>query len=45
MDNSRGEILAGSYAQVRFSEAANANVLTLTDNALIFRAQECKWPW
>ena len=37
--NPRGEILAGSYAQVRFNEAATANVLTLSDNALIFRAQ------
>jgi RND family efflux transporter MFP subunit len=37
--NPRGEILSGSYAQVRFSENAAANVLTLTDNALLFRAQ------
>jgi membrane fusion protein, multidrug efflux system len=37
--NPRGEILAGSYAQVRFNEAAPANVLTLSDNALIFRSQ------
>ena len=37
--NPRGEILAGSYAQVRFNEAATASVLTLSDNALIFRAQ------
>jgi RND family efflux transporter MFP subunit len=37
--NPRGEILAGSYAQVRFNESATANVLMLTDNALIFRAQ------
>ncbi len=37
--NPRGEILAGSYAQVRFNEATTANVLTLSDNALIFRAQ------
>jgi RND family efflux transporter MFP subunit len=37
--NPRGEILAGSYAQVRFNEAAVTNVLTLSDNALIFRAQ------
>jgi RND family efflux transporter MFP subunit len=37
--NPRGEILAGSYAQVRFDESADANVLTLSDNALLFRAQ------
>jgi len=37
--NPRGEILAGSYAQARFNEADDGHVLTLTDNALIFRAQ------
>lgn len=37
--NPRGEILAGSYAQVTFHESAAADVLTLSDNALIFRAQ------
>jgi RND family efflux transporter MFP subunit len=37
--NPHGEILAGSYAQVRFNEAAAANVLTLSGNALIFRSQ------
>ncbi len=37
--NPDNEILAGSYAQVRFNEAAGANVLTISDNALIFRAQ------
>jgi len=37
--NPRGEILAGSYAQVRFNEAVAANVLTLSGNALIFRSQ------
>jgi RND family efflux transporter MFP subunit len=37
--NPRGEILAGSYAQVRFTEATDPHVLTLSDNALIFRAQ------
>jgi RND family efflux transporter MFP subunit len=37
--NPHGEILAGGYAQVRFNEAAAANVLTLSDNALIFRSQ------
>jgi RND family efflux transporter MFP subunit len=39
LPNPRGEILAGSYAQVRFNEAAAPNGLTLSDNALIFRAQ------
>jgi multidrug efflux pump subunit AcrA (membrane-fusion protein) len=37
--NPRGEIFAGSYAQVRFHEGADTNVLNLSDNALIFRAQ------
>ena len=37
--NPRGEILAGSYAQVRFTEVADAHGLTLADNALVFRAQ------
>ncbi len=37
--NPRGEILAGSYAQVRFTEAVAPQVLMLSDNALIFRAQ------
>ena len=37
--NPDGEILAGSYAQVRFNEAADNHVLTLSDNALIFRAE------
>ena len=37
--NPKGEILAGSYAQVRFDEATNVRGLTLSDNTLIFRAQ------
>ena len=37
--NPRGEILAGSYAQVSFNESAAANVLTLSDKGFIFRAQ------
>ncbi len=37
--NPHGEILAGSYAQVRFNEAADNHVLTLSDNALIFRSE------
>ena len=37
--NPRGDIMAGSYAQVRFTEAANTSIQTISDNALIFRAQ------
>lgn len=37
--NPRGEIFSGSYAQVRFNESAAANILTLSDNTLLFRAQ------
>ena len=38
VDNPRGEILAGSFAQVRFSEANAASVLTLPSNTLLFNA-------
>jgi membrane fusion protein, multidrug efflux system len=37
--NPQGELFAGSYAQVRFSEAADPGALTISDNAVIFRAQ------
>jgi RND family efflux transporter MFP subunit len=37
--NPKGEILAGSYAQVRFRDAGGATPLTISDNALIFRAE------
>ena len=37
--NEQNEILAGSYAQVRFNEAAHSKIFTISDNALIFRAQ------
>jgi len=37
--NPKGEILAGSYAQMRFKEAIDTHGLTLSDNTLIFRAQ------
>jgi RND family efflux transporter MFP subunit len=37
--NPHGEILAGSYAQVRFTEATDPHGLMLSDNALVFRAQ------
>ncbi len=43
--NPKNEILAGSYAQVRFNEATDARILTLSDNALIFRARECGSRW
>jgi RND family efflux transporter MFP subunit len=39
LDNSKGEILAGSYAQVRFTEADASSVLTLPATALLFRAE------
>jgi membrane fusion protein, multidrug efflux system len=40
VDNSHGEILAGSYAQVRFREMTNVEPpLVIADTALIFRAQ------
>ncbi|HEV2693192.1 MAG TPA: efflux RND transporter periplasmic adaptor subunit [Verrucomicrobiae bacterium] len=37
--NPKGEILAGSFAQVRFNEAVNTHGLTISDNALIFHAE------
>src|SRR5208282_3032538 len=37
--NPRGELFAGSYAQVRFNEAARAGALAISDSAVIFRAQ------
>ena len=39
LDNARGEILAGSYAQVRFPDAKLAATLTLPSNTLLFRAE------
>lgn len=39
VDNARGDILAGSYAQVRFPEAKRDATLTLPSNALLFRAE------
>jgi len=39
VDNAKGEILAGSYAQVRFSNLKPAPVLTLPANTLLFRAE------
>jgi RND family efflux transporter MFP subunit len=39
LDNARGEILAGSFAQARFTEAKGAGPLTLPGNTLLFRAE------
>ena len=39
LDNARGEILAGCYAQVRFPEAKLDASLTLPSNTLLFRAE------
>lgn len=39
VDNSRGEILAGSFGQVRFIEAKKSPPLTLPGNTLLFRAE------
>lgn len=38
LDNAKGELLAGSYAQVRFTDADAHAPLTLPANTLIFRA-------
>jgi RND family efflux transporter MFP subunit len=39
VDNSRGEILAGTFAEVRFTESVNDSTLTLPANTLLFRAE------
>lgn len=39
LDNAKGELLAGSYAQVRFTDAEAHAPLTLPANTLIFRAE------
>src|SRR5262249_54188076 len=39
VDNSRNEILAGTYAQVRFTEARSEVALTLPSNTLLFRSE------
>jgi len=39
VDNTRGEILAGSFAQVRLTGAPAAKILTVPGNALLFRAE------
>jgi RND family efflux transporter MFP subunit len=39
VDNAKGELLAGSYARVRFTEAKPDATLTLPANALLFRTE------
>ena len=39
VDNAKGELLAGSYAQVRFKDAKPDAVLTIPANALLFRIE------
>lgn len=39
VNNSRGEILAGSYAQVRFTDTVGEAALTLPANTLLFRKE------
>jgi membrane fusion protein (multidrug efflux system) len=39
VNNSAGEILAGSFAQVSFAESAAAPILTLPGNALLYRSE------
>jgi RND family efflux transporter MFP subunit len=39
LPNPNGEIFAGSYAQVRFDEPTSTGTLTISDNAIIFRAE------
>ncbi len=39
VDNSKGEILAGTFAQVRFLDSTAATALTLPSNTLLFRAE------
>jgi RND family efflux transporter MFP subunit len=39
VDNPKGEIIAGSYAQVRFTEAKMEDTLTLPTNTVLFRPE------
>lgn len=39
IDNSKGELLAGSFAQVRLADVKADAVLAISSNALIFRAE------
>jgi multidrug efflux pump subunit AcrA (membrane-fusion protein) len=37
--NPKGELFAGSYAQVRLSDSSTPGALTISDNAVIFQAE------
>lgn len=39
VDNSKGEILAGAYAEVRFASAKGQGTLVVPSNTLLFRAE------
>jgi RND family efflux transporter MFP subunit len=39
VDNTKGELLPGSFAQVRFTKGTGATPLTLPGNTLLFRAE------
>lgn len=39
LPNPHGDLFAGSYAQVRFNHSPSHGALTISDNAIIFRAQ------
>ncbi|HSH95996.1 MAG TPA: efflux RND transporter periplasmic adaptor subunit [Roseimicrobium sp.] len=39
VDNSKGEILAGSYAQIRFDSVKQVSALTLPANTLLYRSE------
>jgi RND family efflux transporter MFP subunit len=39
LDNAKGEVFPGAYAEVHFKLAANANTLRLPANTVLFRAQ------
>jgi RND family efflux transporter MFP subunit len=39
VDNARGEILAGSFAQVKFADSKRAAALTVPGNTLLFHAE------
>jgi RND family efflux transporter MFP subunit len=39
LPNPHGELYAGSYAQVSFNQSVAPDVLTISDNAIIFRAE------
>ena len=45
VDNAAGEILAGSFAQVRFAETKNTALLTLPGNTLCSAPKARRWAW